>query len=63
MIAVLFLAYAFELSFDSVDTQYTYRPIKTLPQLPSYLKEEIVFERDQAQAFFWRVLDFLMSSK
>jgi hypothetical protein len=59
-------------SRDSISTngnvifQYIYSPA-FLPssaiasRLPAYLLEEIAFDADQLQPFFWRALNFLMS--
>jgi hypothetical protein len=49
--------------------QYVYTPTfstATSPiahRLPAYLHEEICFDADQLQSFFWRALHFLMNTK
>jgi len=58
--------YSFELNFDPSEDQYSYRPLiedqsPVWTKLPTYLKEEISFDRDQIQLFFWRALNFLMT--
>ncbi len=59
-------AFTFDLCLDAPARQYAYKP--TFPphapivaRLPGYLQEEISFDCDQLQLFFWRALNFLMS--
>lgn len=58
--------FAFDLAFDEQEGQYRYTP-KFPPKspiasrLPGYLQDEIAFDPDQLQLFFWRALNFLMS--
>lgn len=59
-------SYSFTLKFD--DGEYLYIPRsnpkdnkEVWERLPAYLKEEIAFDTDQIQLFFWRALNFLMT--
>lgn len=58
--------FAFDLTLDEEDAQCRYTPhfsskSPIAARLPGYLQEEIVFDVDQLQLFFWRALNFLMS--
>ena len=64
--------FAFSLQLTPTDEDspfYTYRPAPSAchtevwAQLPMYLREEIEFDVDQLQSFFWRLLDFLMAPR
>ena len=67
--------FAFSLHLTPADGEeesaayYTYRPAPSAShtevwsQLPMYLREEIEFDVDQLQSFFWRLLDFLMAPR
>lgn len=54
---------------EEVSPFYLYRPAPSAShtevwsQLPMYLREEIEFDVDQLQSFFWRLLDFLMAPR
>lgn len=59
--------FAFDLSLDTQVAQYCYQPTfsphaEITTRLPAYLQEPIVFDCSQLQLFFWRALNFLMSS-
>jgi hypothetical protein len=59
--------FTFDLSFEEEERQYSYVPtfstkMPISSRLPAYLQEEIVFDCDQLQLFFWRALNFLMST-
>lgn len=61
------LEFTFDLRSDQDGVQYEYRPTFSLDssmasRLPAYLQEEIAFDADQLQLFFWRALNFLMTS-
>lgn len=58
--------FTFDLRCDQEGSQYEYRPTFGLhssmaSRLPAYLREEIAFDADQLQLFFWRALNFLMT--
>lgn len=61
------IEFSFDLTLEEAESQYRYAP--TFPErsqiasrLPAYLMEEITFDRDQIQLFFWRALNFLMTT-
>ena len=56
----LCIACSFELTLDPENGRYTYAPVNTPSHFPAYLNEEIDFDTDQAQLFFWRVFNYLM---
>lgn len=60
------LGFTFDLRSAQDGSQYEYQPTFNLnssmaSRLPAYLQEEIVFDADQLQLFFWRALNFLMT--
>lgn len=64
---VTLLEFTFDLRLNEEASEYSYTP--TFPaksviasRLPAYLLEEIAFDCDQIQSFFWRALNFLMTN-
>lgn len=54
------VACSFDLTLDTENGRYAYTPVNTPSHFPAYLNEEIDFDTDQAQLFFWRIFNYLM---